>query len=220
MDISLSIWFMLVNRWWRKVMVPPLRTAFKSHHVVLPYSLPSTMGRAWPWEVLPLSAWVSRGRRCMELSHSQHTADAASHEQEISCCALSSHLNLLIEFENQKPNWQTHCHQGWSCGVAVWHSSDRWNICGSVGSACILSLFPWKTAVRPRHAAKSVTSEVMAISVNRCLVIDLEQRGKGKWSRPWSALFRTYCSAEQINSHFLESVLDVTRHMHTQTQCM
>lgn len=27
-------------------MVPPLRIVFKSHHVVLPYPLPSTMGRA------------------------------------------------------------------------------------------------------------------------------------------------------------------------------
>lgn len=110
MDISFSIWFILVNGWWRKVMMLPLRTAFKSHHVVLPCSLPSTTGRAWPWEVLPLSAWVSRWRRCMELSHSQHTADSVSHEQEISFCALSSHHNLLIEFENQKPNWQAPCH--------------------------------------------------------------------------------------------------------------
>lgn len=100
----------------------------------------------------------------MELSHSQHTADAVSHEQEISFCALSSHLNLLIEFENQKPNWQTHCHQGWSCGVAVRHFSDGRNICGSVGLPASFLCFPWKTAVKPRHAAKSVTSEVMAIA--------------------------------------------------------
>ena len=96
-----------------------------------------------------------------------------------------------------------------------------------VGVLCLpvsFLCFPWKTAVRPRHSAKSVIYEVMAISVNRCIVTDLEQKGKEKWSRPWSALFQTYCSVEQINSHFLESVLDVMRQMHTlmhtQTQCM
>lgn len=65
---------------------------------------------------------------------------------------------------------------GWPCDIPL---IDEIYV-GVLGLPVSFLCFPWKTAVRPRHAAKSVTSEVMAISVNRCLVIDLEQRGKEK----------------------------------------
>ena len=75
----------------------------------------------WFCHILPLhhgkgmalrgAAPLSLGLQVKEMhGASQHTADAVSHEQEINFRALSSHHNLLIEFENQKTNWQAPHH--------------------------------------------------------------------------------------------------------------
>ena len=65
---------------------------------------------------------------------------------------------------------------GWPCDIPL---IDEIYV-GVLGLPVSFLCFPWKMAIRPRHAAKSVIYEVMVISVNKCLVINLEQKGKEK----------------------------------------